>query len=157
MRRSLYSIVAVAALALLALTGCENLVRDFAAELNGSQVVPPVSTIATGDATAKVDISDTQVEYRVEVSNLSDIQSAHIHLAPSGQNGDVVAVLYPGPTKPGSFTGLLCEGTLLTADLKGPLAGKDVKALVSAMRAGSTYVNVHTDSFPAGEIRGQLR
>jgi hypothetical protein len=157
MRRGLYSIVAIGALALLALTGCENLVRDFAGTLNGAQVVPPVTTTATGEATAKVDISDTQVEYDVDVNNLANITRALLFYAPSGENGDSVAVLYPGPTKTGPFTGQLCTGTLLTADLKGPMAGKDIKALISALRAGSTYVSIRTDSFPNGEIRGQLR
>ena len=29
-------------------------------------------------------------------------------------------------------------------------------ALVSDLRAGKIYVNIHSDSFPAGEIRGQV-
>jgi hypothetical protein len=28
--------------------------------------------------------------------------------------------------------------------------------LLAAIRAGTTYVNVHTTAFPGGEIRGQL-
>jgi CHRD domain-containing protein len=29
--------------------------------------------------------------------------------------------------------------------------------LVRAMRAGFTYANVHSNRFPAGEIRGQIK
>jgi hypothetical protein len=36
------------------------------------------------------------------------------------------------------------------------LAAGDFAGLVRAIRSGATYVNVHTDARPAGEIRGQL-
>ncbi|MFO7651221.1 MAG: CHRD domain-containing protein [bacterium] len=157
MRKGLYVIAALGAAALLALTGCENLARTFSATLNGSNSVPSNSSIATGDAQFNVDLSNTKMEYTVNVANLADINTARLHYAPANQVGDAIAVLYGGPRKAGSFSGQLTEGTLLTADLIGPMAGKSIKALVSAVRAGSTYVNIATDSFPNGEIRGQLR
>jgi hypothetical protein len=52
---------------------------------------------------------------------------------------------------------VLATGTITAADLVGPLAGQPLSALVDAMEAGETYVNVHTSQFPAGEIRGQIR
>jgi len=48
------------------------------------------------------------------------------------------------------------SGTITAADLTGPLAGKTMGDLVAAIRAGNIYINFHTASFPAGEIRGQL-
>jgi len=51
---------------------------------------------------------------------------------------------------------LLAEGTITASDLVGPLAGQPLSALIEAMRAGNTYVNVHTVQFPAGEIAGQI-
>jgi hypothetical protein len=157
MKRTSRIIALSAAILLLAGPACENLVRDFDALLNGSGVVPPVSTTATGNAVVTIDASNTELGYKLTVTGLSDITDANIHLAPSGENGDVILVLYPGPQKPGPFTGTLAEGTLRIADFKGPLAGESMGRMLDVLRAGSTYVQVNTDSFPNGEIRGQLR
>lgn len=151
------AILLAAALLLLAGPACENIVRDFDATLNGSGVVPPVTTTATGTAVVTIDASSTELGYKVTVNNLSDITDASIHLAPSGENGEVVLALYPGPVKPGPFSGTLAEGTFRIADFKGPLAGEPMSRMLSVLRAGSTYVQVNTGSFPGGEVRGQLR
>jgi hypothetical protein len=38
----------------------------------------------------------------------------------------------------------------------GPLAGGSLDDLVHLIRTGQAYVNVHTEQYPAGEIRGQI-
>ena len=51
-------------------------------------------------------------------------------------------------------------GTIAAADVIGPaaqgIAPGEFRELVRAMRAGATYANVHSTTFPAGEIRGQI-
>jgi hypothetical protein len=85
---------------------------------------------------------------------------AHIHLAPEGTNGPIVAWLYPSAPPavliPGRSDGILAVGTITEDDLVGPLAGMPLEALVAAMRAGLTYANVHTVNREGGEIRGQI-
>ena len=91
------------------------------------------------------------------VSNITNATASHIHLAPAGQNGPIVALLYPGPTKTDSFDGVLAEGNITAENLTGPLEGMPLSALIDNMTAGNTYVNVHTVQNPGGEIRGQIK
>jgi len=67
-----------------------------------------------------------------------------------------------GPTTPpctpgsGSFS-----GSFTAADVIGPvaqgIAPGELSELIAAIREGQTYVNVHTNKHPGGEIRGQVR
>ena len=54
-------------------------------------------------------------------------------------------------------TSISCSGAFTSTQLEGPLEGRSLGALVREMRAGNTYVNVHTTDFPDGEVRGQIR
>jgi len=48
------------------------------------------------------------------------------------------------------------NGKITSADLQGSLAGKQMSDLVSIMKNGGAYVNVHTQQNQNGEIRGQI-
>jgi hypothetical protein len=56
------------------------------------------------------------------VANIENVVAAHIHLAPAGVNGPVVAFLFSGAPS-GRSNGVLAEGTITAANLVGPLAG----------------------------------
>jgi hypothetical protein len=135
--------------------------QTFVAPASGEQEVPANDSHARGQAVFQFDAQGTALHYRLIVANLHDVTMAHIHLAPAGVNGPVVVWLYPdGPPPqllPGRSSGVLATGTITAADLVGPLAGMSLTDLVDEMRAGNTYVNVHTSAFPGGEIRGQIR
>jgi hypothetical protein len=121
--------------------------------------VPNVSP-ARGMAVFKLSDDRMSLHYSLTVANLHDTLQAHIHVAPPGVNGPVVAFLYPsGPPPvliPGRFSGNLMSGTITAEDLRGPLAGMSLDALLAAIRDGNAYVNAHTVQFPGGEIRGQI-
>jgi CHRD domain len=68
---------------------------------------------------------------------------AHIHSGKKGENGDVVVVLFKSDTPTGPMNGTLAQGNFTAADLKGPMAGKTIQDLVTAMKNGETYANVH--------------
>lgn len=53
-------------------------------------------------------------------------------------------------------TGVLSEGNITATNLEGPMAGQLLSNLTSAMQNEQTYVNVHTQQNPNGEIRGQI-
>ena len=142
--------------------------RSFVTHLKGSNEVPPTDTHAQGAAVFHLNKDGTELRYKLIVANINNVVAAHIHLGAEGVNGPVVAALF-GPAAPGGgrVNGILSQGTITAANLTGPLTGKSLNDLVEAMRAGNTYVNVHTNDgvpppntgpgdFPGGEIRGQL-
>jgi hypothetical protein len=137
---------------------------SFTAALSGDNEVPAVVTPATGNATLSV--SGAQITYTVNVTNLQNAAVAHIHIAPAGENGPVrMNLCGTGTPEPDctSGTGVLATGTNGTT-VGAPAITFD--SLLSAMRTGGAYVNVHT-SVPGctpgdpgcnagGEIRGQV-
>lgn len=135
--------------------------RNFVAHLSGAEEVPPVATQAQGQAIFQVTSDGAALQFKLIVANIENVTQAHIHLAPFGQNGAVVAWLYPSAPPPqlipGRSDGVLSAGVITAANLVGPLAGQTLEDLLAAMTSGNTYVNVHTLQFPAGEVRGQVR
>ena len=128
----------------------------FFADLEGSQSVPPVDTSANGDAVLTVNQNQTQVSYRINVNSLQRMTVAHIHLGRRGQNGPIIApLLSVSPAI--SVTRAQVMGSISQSDLTGPLQGQSLADLIENMNAGNTYVNVHTEQHPEGEIRGQIR
>lgn len=129
----------------------------FEAHLFGSNEVPANDSQATGQAVFRLVDGGAAIEYRLIVANLDNLTASHIHIAPAGVNGPVVAFLYGGGLLQGTTNGVLATGRITAADLRGPLAGQPLSALIDAMAAGNTYVNVHTTLCPGGEVRGQIK
>ncbi len=120
----------------------------YKANLSGSQEVPPVTSTGSGEVTATLEGDSLFVEGTF--SNLrspvnTDI-GAHIHMALPGRNGPVTHPLefdLNGDGTSGSFSAEVNRFELDENEL----------ALLESRRL---YINVHTNEFPAGEIRGQL-
>ena len=129
----------------------------FTAQLSGTEVVPAVSTSATGTATFTVDATGTRVHFVLKVSNITDVIASRVHEGGPGTNGRGLLILFPGPTRVGPLTGVLAEGNFNASALIGSLAGKSIADLVALFQSGQAYVNVGTTQNPAGEIRGQIR
>lgn len=150
----------LAALLGSAASGRAQTANVFVAHLWGREQVPTVASQALGVATFEVAADGNSIRYRLEVSRLVNVQMAHIHVAPPGQNGPVVVWLYPSAPppqlKPGRFDGELASGVITAASLVGPLARQPLAALLERVRVGEAYVNVHTVAYPGGEIRGQI-
>nr|WP_237691093.1 CHRD domain-containing protein [Paenibacillus caui] len=124
--------------------------------MNGRNEVPPVRTIATGNAILRLNRAGDRLSFRLVIRNINRVTQAHIHLGRRGENGPIVAFLF-GPSKFGiSVRRGVIRGTLTRNDLVGPLRGKTIRDLVREMERGNTYVNVHTVQNPDGEIRGQI-
>lgn len=127
--------------------------QKFSAKLSGKEEVPLNESPSTGLAWVK--ITGDQLGYEVNVTDMDKVNAAHIHLAEAGKNGPVVLTLFQGgPTE--QVNGTVGEANVTSSNLEGPMKGKDLADLVTAIKNGTTYVNVHTTDFPNGEIRGQL-
>lgn len=138
----------------------------------------PADSDAQGHATFRVSDDGTSVSFTLIVSNINNVFMAHIHCGLPGANGPVRMWLHPvvgpsgapGPTGAGPQDGVLATGTFSPTGVVCPAADVGQATdmpLLDAMRAGLTYVNVHTNDgvgvantgpgdFPGGEVRGQL-
>lgn len=124
----------------------------FDAKLNGRSETPPTGSKATGRAEIKIARNGRSIRFELKATGLSGRpQMAHIHLGPPGQPGGIVLAI---ATKPFS---LPREGRLTARQFTPVGSVKTFAQAVRAIRAGRTYVNIHTKKFPAGEIRGPLR
>jgi CHRD domain-containing protein len=153
-RRLALPILAALALAIAVAIPALASVTNYRAHLAGTE---GIQTLGEGQAVFQLNDDGTAITYRLNVANIDNVTMAHIHLKPSGK---VVVWLYPSapPSQliPGRSDGTLMTGTITAADLKDPLAGMPLSALVAQIDEGNTYVNVHTTAYPAGEIRGDI-
>jgi len=141
------------------LSGAQEVVLD----AEGNLVPGGTDTAATGRIHVQFTKAFASVRVHLRVSGLTGtFAAAHFHCGRPGENGPVAfGLVNPGPL---TFDGSRIRGTLTNADFTGAdclaVVGRPVNniaALAFAMRDGLIYANVHSDVFPAGEIRGQMQ
>ncbi len=108
--------------------------------MNGSQEVPPVTTMASGSGTVTINPMDHTVVAKITIVGMA-ATAAHIHEGAAGANGPVIV----------PFT--------KTADnvFEAPPGAKLTDAQYAAYKAGNLYVNAHSTAHPGGEVRAQLK
>lgn len=142
--------------------------------LTGYEEVPSVSTTATGDFEARISRDGTRIDWELSYEDLEGaVQQAHIHFGQKGVNGGISVFLCtnlgngpagmqacpPAPAK--------ISGTIFAADVSPNIPATaaartqgintgEIGELIKAIRAGATYVNVHSTTWPGGEIRSQI-
>lgn len=142
--------------------------------LHGYEEVPSVSTTATGDFEAKISRDGSRIDWELHYEDLEGaVQQAHIHFGQKGVNGGISVFLCTNlgngpagiqacPPAPATIS-----GTILAADVSPNIPATaaartqgintgEIAELVKAIRAGATYVNVHSTIWPGGEIRSQI-
>ncbi len=161
-RQKSYTLVILAAISSTILLGTISSISanvfaaKFSATLSGNNEVPPVDTKATGTTTYRTAANETVIKYKVNVTGFSDATGAHIHMGKAGANGDVIVDLLKDGKKNPTKIGMAIRGNITDSDLTGPMQGKTLSDLISAINSGDTYTNVHTPGHPDGEIRGQI-
>jgi hypothetical protein len=111
----------------------------FMAMLTGAEEVPPTDSAGTGTANITWNSDTKEISWSIEFSGLS---------------GTATAAHFHGPADPGANAGVQVPITDLESPSEGAATLTDAQA--TDLAAGKWYVNVHTEKFPDGEIRGQV-
>ena len=152
----------------------------FTVNLSGEQEVPDaVTTEATGDAVLRLNEAGTALTYNIKLEGIDvgsffgtpqtddtgdDLQALHFNKADRGQNGPVALGIL-NPTQEDELeVNYNPDGsvTLVGAWEVSDTANQPLTDFVDVLRAAENgaevplYLNVETEEFPAGEIRGQL-
>jgi hypothetical protein len=140
----------VACVGSLALPGVASAANfTFIAVLNSGQEIqdPKPTSNALGTALLTLDTGGGLLCYAISYTDLVSTETAaHFHApASAGQNADIVFFISPPPNGPSPL------GSPKTGCV-GPLTGEQMNQL----KKGLFYINIHSDEFPDGEIRGQV-
>jgi hypothetical protein len=152
--------------------------RRFSEFLTGLKEAPAiVSTTGTGTFRAVINRDETAIDYVLTFRNLqTPATQAHIHIGHPQNAGNVVLWLCDSATTPaspiastplcnqsdpmtpttGTVSGTLTEADVIALTANGIAGPADFGEVVALIRAGLTYVNVHTVGIPPGEIRSQI-
>ncbi|WP_051288101.1 CHRD domain-containing protein [Alkalicoccus chagannorensis] len=125
----------------------------FEAEMTPDQEVHDVDSDAHGEASFTLNDDQDEVSYTLEVHDLTDVTMAHIHSGAEGEDGPVEVDFLGEDYEVQDVDGELASGTFGEDDLAGDMSWDE---LLEAMTDDMLYVNVHTEEYPDGEIRGQI-
>jgi hypothetical protein len=110
------------------------------AKLSTEAQVPPIKGNGTGNAEITFDSASRKLSWKVVYSGLSATPTAaHFHGAASSASTAPVIVPMPGAEK---------------SPIEG--AATLTEAQAADMLAGKWYINIHTATYPGGEIRGMV-
>ena len=106
----------------------------------GSQENPANGSTAIANVSLIIDTNNNQIHYNI-THNVVNPTAGHIHGPANRDKNAGVVIGFPSVVSP-------MVGTLNYAGVEGTLE--------APMLVGRTYVNIHSNAFPAGEIRGQI-
>lgn len=142
----------------------------FVALLTGASENPPSGSLGSGSGAVVIDPVAHTMSVHVSFSGLTGLTTAaHVHCctaAPGVGNAGVATAVPTFPGFPLGVTSGTYDMTFDTLDLAtwnpafvaahgGTAAGAEAD-FFAGMMAGLTYLNVHSDFKPGGEIRGTL-
>jgi hypothetical protein len=149
--------------------GADASIITYVTTLNGATEIPPSGSPGTGHGTVKVDDVALTMEVIVDFTGLGGTTTAsHIHCCTTTPGSANVGVATQLPTFTGFPLGVTSGTYDHTFDLtlastwnpafvtaQGGISNATA-ALRAGMATGNAYLNIHTSTFPGGEIRGLL-
>ena len=172
LRLSLAVIALVSATTIVLAQGGFKKISEF---LTGYQETPaPISTTGGGTFNARISNDESRIDWELSYSDLQGaVQQAHIHFGTVGITGGITVFLCtnlgngPAGTQPCPAPPATISGTIVAADVSPNIPATaaaraqglntgEIDELIQAIRAGATYVNVHSTTWPGGEIRSQI-
>ncbi|NMM81787.1 PEP-CTERM sorting domain-containing protein [Acidovorax sp. SRB_14] len=143
----------------------------FSAVLNGASESPATASPGTGFATVDFDLAAHTMRVRVDFSGLvAGTTASHIHCCTAVPNAGNALVATTTPTFTGFPSGVTAGTYDHTFDMglassynaafisaNGGSTASAEATLYAGMVAGEAYLNIHSSTFPSGEIRGFLQ
>ena len=160
----------LAAMLSLAMLNTPALAEPHHAKLVGFQEVPVVVTAGSGHFKMNIAPGDGSFDFELSYEGIEGgaIQQAHVHVGQRNVNGGIVVFLCTNltppagvptpplcPASPGMVTGTRTAADVLAQTTQGVSVG-ELSAVLTAVRKGRAYANVHSTASPGGEIRGQI-
>lgn len=140
----------LALLLILPLSGA-SAATNWIANMNGASEVPANASPATGVFQASLNDAHDRMDFSLSYANLTgSMLFAHIHRAAVGVNGPIVYFL-SASAQPSPFSGCADPAP---AGPPGDCAFNP--ADFADLQGSNMYANLHTGTFPGGEIRGQI-
>ncbi|MCA1583932.1 MAG: CHRD domain-containing protein [Acidobacteria bacterium] len=132
-------------------------VIQLTAALNGAEEAPnKVTTGSHGQATVTYNPATRDVTWNIQVFNMpSGTQQAHFHVGGVGVAGPIVVNITVPPQISNDYTlsGTANASALIPRTDQGIGSWDD---FIQSLLGGQTYLNVHSNNNPGGEIRGQV-
>ena len=131
------------------------------AHLSGAnEVSPTTGALGAGDpdgsGDAAVLLRGGTVDFALSWSKIGAPTRGHVHIGAAGVNGGIDVAFFE-QLAPGAADAYVHQIPTSAVGVTGSVEGADpaVVAAIAADPAGF-YVNIHTDDYPAGAVRGQL-
>ena len=167
--RRLVTLIAVVALVSVSTLVFAQGFKRISELLTGYEETPSaVSTTGNGTFNAVISTDASRIDWELSYNDLEGaVQQAHIHFGQLSVTGPISVFLctnlgngpagtQPCPAPPATISGSITAADVTNLANERGISAGELNELIKAIRAGATYVNIHSTRWPGGEIRSQI-